>query len=205
MVSLRTVGTAYPPMDDSSLPAADAAIDSPCGGRPRTPLEIVIVDSHCDRYGDFVEAAQAGTIGLHFCANGRSAVRLARRFRADAWLIASDLPDVSGFDLLDMLMPSVLQGAVDPLIAGARLSLDQVGEGRRTGVFIAADAYRLEDEQRALASGVAGYLVRPVTLDALEAASTRRTGDRLPHDGGPSATGTSTTPDSTHSATRSST
>jgi response regulator of citrate/malate metabolism len=30
-----------------------------------------------------------------------------------------------------------------------------------------SDSYRLEDEQRALASGVAGYLVRPFTLDVL--------------------------------------
>ena len=129
--------------------------------------EIVIVDSTCDRYGDFVRAAQAGEIGLHFCVDGRSAVRLARRFRADAWLVSSELPDVSGFDLVDMLSPHVLQGAVDPLRSGSRISLDHVGEGLRTGIFIVSDAYRLEDEQRALASGVAGFLVRPVTLDVI--------------------------------------
>lgn len=129
--------------------------------------EIVIVDSTCDRYGDFVRAAQAGEIGLHFCVDGRSAVRLARRFRADAWLVSSELPDVSGFDLVDMLSPHVLQGAVDPLRSGSRISLDRLGEGLRTGIFIVSDSYRLEDEQRALASGVAGFLVRPVTLDVI--------------------------------------
>jgi hypothetical protein len=32
-----------------------------------------------------------------------------------------------------------------------------------------ADEYRLEDEQRALVSGIAGYLVRPITLDVIRA------------------------------------
>lgn len=129
--------------------------------------EIVIVDCSCDRYGDFVRAAQDGEVGLHFCVDGRSAVRLARRFRADAWLVAADLPDMSGFDLLDMLSPHVMQGDVDPMLSGARISLDRMGESRHAGIFIVSDMYRLVDEQRALASGVAGYLVRPVTLDVI--------------------------------------
>lgn len=131
--------------------------------------EIVIVDSTCDRYADFVEAAQAGEVGLHFCVDGRSAMRLARRFRADAWLVATELADMSGFDLLVMLSPSILQGDVDPLIEGSRISLDRVGEGLRSGIFVVADSYSLEEEQRALASGVSGYLVRPITLDVIRA------------------------------------
>ena len=131
--------------------------------------EIVIVDATCERYGDFVQAAQSGEVGVHFCVDGRSAVRLSRRFRADAWLVASELPDMSGFDLLDMLSLHVMQGDVDPLLSGSRISLDRVGHGMRSGIFIVSDTYRLEDEQRALASGVAGYLVRPITLDVIRA------------------------------------
>lgn len=127
--------------------------------------EVVIVDSSCDLYGDFVRAAQVGEISLHFCVDGRSAMRLARRFRADAWLVAADLPDMSGFDLLDMLSPHVLQGDVDPMRSGARISLDRLGCDRHSAIFVVSDVYRMEDEQRALAAGVAGYLVRPVTLD----------------------------------------
>lgn len=129
--------------------------------------EIVIVDATCDRYADFVEAAQAGDVGLHFCVDGRSAIRLSRRFRADAWLVSTDLPDMSGFDLLSMLSPSILQGDVDPLMEGSRVSLDRVGEGMRPGVFLVSDAYSLDEEQRSLACGVAGYLVRPVTVDVI--------------------------------------
>jgi DNA-binding response OmpR family regulator len=129
--------------------------------------EIVIVDSVCDRYGDFVHAAQAGEVGVHFCVDGRSALQLSRRFRADTWLIAAELPDMSGFDLLDLLSPHVLQADVDPLLGGSRVSLDRVDQRVRSRIFMVSDSYRLEDEQRALASGVAGYLVRPFTLDVL--------------------------------------
>ena len=145
--------------------------------------EIVVVDGKCDRYADFVQAAQAGDVGLHFCVDGRSAVRLARRFRADIWLVASDLPDMSGFDLLEMLSPHVLQGDVDPLRSGSPASLERVGHGMRSGIFVVSDSYAIEDEQRALISGVAGYLVRPVTVDMLRAGRTpavRETAGCLP-------------------------
>jgi hypothetical protein len=55
------------------------------------------------------------------------------------------------------------------MLSGARISLDRLGEGMRSGIFIVADTYRLEDEQRSLASGIAGYLVRPITLDVIRA------------------------------------
>jgi hypothetical protein len=84
--------------------------------------------------------------------------------------LSADLPDMSGFDLLDMLSPHVLQADVDPMLSGSRISLDRMGEGLRAGIFIVSDAYLLADEQRALASGVAGYLVRPVTLDVIRSA-----------------------------------
>lgn len=135
--------------------------------------EIVIVDGSCDHYADFVQAAQAGEVRLHFCVDGTSAIRLSRRFRADAWLVAAELPDMSGFDLLEMLVPNVLQASVDPQLGGSPVSLDHVGEGMRSGVFIVSDTYRIEDEQRALASGVAGYLVRPITLDVIKNSRSR--------------------------------
>jgi DNA-binding response OmpR family regulator len=129
----------------------------------------VIVDPACDRYPDFVQAARDGQVGLHFCSDGRSAVRLARRFRADVWLVSTELPDVSGFDLLEMLSMHVLHGDVDPMLSGARISLDRIGDAARSAIFLVANEYRLEDEQRSLVSGIAGYLVRPVTVDVVRA------------------------------------
>lgn len=152
--------------------SSELAAVHPAGGPSLRALgirEVVVVDGNCDRYGDFVQAAQAGEVGLHFCVDGQSAMRLARRFRADVWLVASDLPDMSGLDLVEMLSPHVLQGGVDPLRSGAAVSLDRLGHGMRSGIFVISDSYSVEDEQRALMSGVAGYLVRPVTIEMIRA------------------------------------
>jgi CheY-like chemotaxis protein len=144
--------------------------------------EVVIVDPACDSYGEFVAAAQKGDLGLHFCVDGRSAMRLARRFRADIWLVAVDLPDMSGFDLIAAMADQIGQGDVDPLRSGARISLDQIGAITPAGVFLVANAYRSEDELRALSSGVAGYFVRPVSFDlvrGISASGEPATGGRL--------------------------
>jgi DNA-binding response OmpR family regulator len=131
--------------------------------------EIVIVDPECDRYADFVAAARGGEVGLHFCSDGRSAVRMARRFRADVWLVSGELADMAGFDLLGMLSRHVVHGDVDPMLPGSRISLGRLGAGPRSAIFMVADDYRLGDEQRALVSGIAGYLVRPITIDVIRA------------------------------------
>ncbi len=140
--------------------------------------EIVIVAPACDRFGDFVAAGERGDVGLHFCVDGRSALRMARQFRADLWLVSADLPDMSGLDLLEMLIPSVAQGGVDPLRGGARISLGHIGTGLRSGVFVIGEAYSFEDEQRALRGGAAGYLTGPITLERLR--ETRSGSLRLP-------------------------
>jgi DNA-binding NarL/FixJ family response regulator len=129
--------------------------------------EVVIVDPKIELYGDFVQEAQEGNVGLHFCVDGRSAVRLARRFRADVWLVSDQLPDIDGLDLVEMLAPQVMQANVDPTRSGSTRSLSNVDRNERSGIFIVADDYCLEDEQRALSCGVAGYLVRPVTMDVI--------------------------------------
>lgn len=132
--------------------------------------EVVIVSPACERFGELVAAGERGDVGLHFCVDGRSALRMARRFRADVWLVAADLPDISGIDLLEMLIPVVAQGGVDPLRGGARISLDQAGGVLRSGVFVVGETYSFEDEQRALQAGAAGYLTGPISMDLLREA-----------------------------------
>jgi hypothetical protein len=68
-----------------------------------------------------------------------------------------------------MLSVHVLHADVDPMLSGARISLDRIGEAPRSAIYMVANEYRLEDEQRSLVSGIAGYLVRPVTLDVIRA------------------------------------
>lgn len=135
--------------------------------------QIVVVAASCDRFADFVRAAQAGEIGLHFCIDGHSAMRLARRFAADAWIVAADLPEMSACDLVDMLAARVLQGDVDPPRFHAPVAGERGGEPHHAAIFIVSDDYRIEDEQRALAAGVAGFFVHPVTPDLIR--------DSLPH------------------------
>ncbi|MFM7206673.1 MAG: hypothetical protein ACKO4T_08400 [Planctomycetaceae bacterium] len=147
--------------------------------------ELVIVAPACDRFDEFVAAGSRGEVGLHFCVDGVSALRMARRFRADVWLVALDLPDMSGLDLLEMLVPLVSQGRVDPHRGGAvRDAAEADGTEPRSGVFVIADAYALDDEQRALRAGAAGYLVAPVSLmvfaEARRAAAPRQAANAKP-------------------------
>ncbi len=146
----------------------DTAQPAAASSEPAAVREIVIVDPHVDRYADFVTAAMDGEIGLHFCNDAQSAIKLARRFRADVWLVSDELPDMEGFDLLPLLADQVSQGEVDPLLRGRRQSLGRVGQGRHSGIFIVADDYSIDGEQRALAAGISGYLVRPVSAELVQ-------------------------------------
>lgn len=151
-----------------------------CGGPPAAPVrrprisEVVVVSPTCGRFDDFVAAAATGELGLHFCVDGRSALRMARRFRADVWLVNLDLPDMSGLDLLEMLVPVVAASGVDPLLGGIGASLGAVDDGLKSGVFAVADRASVEEEQRALRTGAAGYLAGPVSVALLRQARVRR-------------------------------
>jgi len=152
------------------IPVNTIALESVAHVREPRMREVVIVSPACDGFRDLVAAGERGDVGLHFCVDGRSALRMARRFRADVWLVAVSLPDISGPDLLEMLIPIVAQGAVDPLRGGARISLDQAGGVLRSGVFVVGETYSFEDEQRALRAGAAGYLTGPISMDLLREA-----------------------------------
>ena len=64
---------------------------------------VVVVDHRFDAYGPLVESARQGQLLLQFRASGADAIRLARRRRVDAWLIAAELEDMSGPDLVELL------------------------------------------------------------------------------------------------------
>ena len=64
---------------------------------------VVVVDPRFDAYKQLSASARLGRIGLHFRSSGADAIKLARRLRVDAWLIAADLDDMSGHDLVQLL------------------------------------------------------------------------------------------------------
>jgi DNA-binding response OmpR family regulator len=165
-----------PECDPTAATAATLATAAGAGVGRRAHLhEIVIVDAECSRYGEVVAAARQGAVGVHVCVDGRSAVRLSRQFRADAWVVAAELPDMSGIDLIGLLARHVQQADVDPLRSGSRISLGHLDRIRRPAIYLLGDSYRAEDEQRALAAGVSAYLVRPFDLDTLLNSRFRRT------------------------------
>jgi len=157
-------GTVDPGLRSARLAAAAARPTSP----PRSAMpagRVVIVDPAWDRYPEFVAAAAAGRLELHFCNDGRAALRLARRFQADAWLVSDNLPDMDGLDLVPLLAEQVCQHQVDPLVRPSLRSTPsqpRIGRGR---VFFVAPHHSPELEERSLASGTAGYLVQPIAID----------------------------------------
>jgi CheY-like chemotaxis protein len=151
-------------MPNAPIPTRPLDADRPSRSRVD---EIVIVAPACDRFADFVAAGHRGEVGVHFCVDGRSALRMSRRFRADVWLVAATLPDMSGFDLVEMLLPSVARATMEPLLAGTAGSRDRIGAGLRTAVVVVAENYSFVDEERALRAGAAGYVAGSMTLDLL--------------------------------------
>lgn len=72
---------------------------------------VVVVDPRFDAYKPLAASARLGKIDLHFCSSGREALKLARRLAVDAWLIAADLDDMAGHDLVPLLQARCDQAA----------------------------------------------------------------------------------------------
>lgn len=79
---------------DAGVVDADRGLSAP---------NVVVVDPRFDAYRQLAASARLGRIGLHFRSSGADAIKLARRVRVDAWLIAADLDDMSGHDLVQLL------------------------------------------------------------------------------------------------------
>jgi DNA-binding response OmpR family regulator len=154
-----------------NTPQSDMTPDRRAGGQPdslpRKLNEVVIVDAECSRYDEMTAVAQEGVMGVHFCIDGRTALRLARQFRADAWVIAADLPDMPGIKLIELLDRQMQQRDVVPLRSRAQIPGGELDCARRPAMFLVSDSYRPEDEIHALAHGVSGYLVHPFSLETL--------------------------------------
>jgi CheY-like chemotaxis protein len=124
-------------------------------GRPPTIPSVVVVDPKFDVYGPLAASARQGKITLHFRTSAADALRLARRFPVDAWLIADDLDDMSGPDLIQLLDQQRLdQQRHGGLVAG----VGETHQGRP------AELARRD----ALDAGADAHLTHPITLADLE-------------------------------------
>lgn len=64
---------------------------------------VVVVDPAFESYKPLAVSARAGKLLLHFRSSGADALKLAKRHHVDAWLVAPDLDDMSGFDFIELL------------------------------------------------------------------------------------------------------
>ncbi len=80
-----------------------AFVDSLDSSDDRRVPNVVVVDPQFDAYKDLAASARDGHIGLHFRSSGLAAIKLARRFEADAWIVGSELDDMSGRDFMALL------------------------------------------------------------------------------------------------------
>lgn len=115
---------------------------------------VVVVDPRFDTYKQLAASAKLGRIDLHFRSSGAEAIKLSRRSQVDAWLIAADLDDMSGHDLVQLL----------------RERHDDA-EAAKVAIVAASDtAGRHETlaEREAIDAGADALIQHPITLRDLE-------------------------------------
>jgi DNA-binding response OmpR family regulator len=69
----------------------------------KSPRNVVIVDGNRSDYVALTKSVRQGGVIPQFVASGQEALRLARANHGEVWLIGVELPDMSGFDLCEML------------------------------------------------------------------------------------------------------
>jgi CheY-like chemotaxis protein len=129
---------------------------------------VVVVDPHFEKYKPLATSARLGKISLHFRSSGADAIKLARRRRVDAWIVAPELDDMAGHDFVELLQASLADSAAGSFSPPARVAM--VGDGKR--VTSAA-------VQEAIAAGADSLVSQPITFrdleDLLQVASLDRT------------------------------
>ena len=103
------------------------------------PPTIFVVDSKPVDYRVFAPMIEAGEVNIEFFTAGKQAIRAADHTVADLWMVNTDLPDMSGFDLLEML--------------------EIFREG--AGLYVVSEEYNEEDERQALNCGASQYVCKP--------------------------------------------
>lgn len=119
---------------------------------------VVVVDPRFDSYKPLAASARLGRIDLHFRSSGAAAVRLARQVPVDAWLIAADLDDMSGHDLVGLLQAE-LTARGDGTGMQKVAVVDPAAPGSRDWSLLERDGF---------AAGADMVLTQPITFQDLE-------------------------------------
>ena len=100
---------------------------------------VVVVDPNPLAYMSFAECIVTSKPGARFLTTGRAALRQAVELSVELFVINTRLPDMSGFDLIEML--------------GQQF--------HRVPIFVVSDQYREMDERNSLRLGARRYLCKP--------------------------------------------
>jgi DNA-binding NarL/FixJ family response regulator len=102
----------------------------------RPHSHVVVADSRPKDYRNLVQLTGDNRWHLHFLTTGSAAIRFGSA--ADLWIINTQLSDMSGFDLFELL--------------GERAA--------RAPTFLVGDQYSADEERRACGCGAALYLCK---------------------------------------------
>ena len=112
---------------------------------------IAIVDQDAAAYDNLLHPADGSRQSVHFLAKANDALWLSRCWPVDLWLINPVLPDMSGFELAELLHRRT---------PGVR-------------IFIVGDEYSPKDELQTLSLGLTKYLCKPLDPALIRAAAQR--------------------------------
>lgn len=133
----------------------------------QTLFDLYVVDSRPQDYDTLIPAAEAESFSTFVAASGEEALRLPRRDSGRLWLINTQLPDMTGAELLSLL-------------------------SRRdyaSTYALVGDAYSHDDEVVARQAGATIYVCKPPQTSWLRVCTSRRPGVLTMHSAhGPPAT-----------------
>lgn len=151
-----------------------APFDAQAGSLP----SVVVVDPQFNAYATLAASARLGKLQLHLRSSGGDAIRLSRRIHVDAWIVAAELDDMSGHDLVELLQGEATEAPVAMVVDASR-SRRHAAEAAEAGADVAlshpislADLERLlgmpsEDRAREFGSqGMRPYVTLPVGIGA---------------------------------------
>jgi len=123
-----------------------APFDALAGSVP----SVVVVDPEFNSYATLAASARLGKLQLHLRSGGADALRLSRRIHVDAWIVAAELDDMSGHDLVELLKGEAVDAPVAMVVDAVR--------GRRNTI----------DSAAATEAGADVALSHPISLADLE-------------------------------------
>lgn len=101
---------------------------------------VIVVDPRFDLYASLATAAREGKLDLHLRSSAADAMRLARRIRVDAWLVAEELDDMAGHDFVELLAAHDVGTGAAGKVAMVGAVPGQPGGGRMLAETVAREA-----------------------------------------------------------------